>query len=274
MLVPSPAYRSFLRSCPPTPPYFQPCAEKGCDAPVAWSGAVCTAAARHPQPAPPLQLYASRTGTAENLAALSRHGFRLLAAPAHLGRYRSVEPPFGFALDNGAWTCHQQGTPFDEVGFLRTVEDLHASADWIVLPDIVAGGMASLDFSLSWLDRLRGTLAPLYLAVQDGMTPADLGSLFPHRQIGGLFVGGTTAWKVSSLPLWGDFCRVRGLALHVGRVNSARRIDACRQAGATSADGTSATLYSVTAAPLAAAAGDPAPGSLFAWEPESERVPA
>ncbi len=158
---------------------------------------------------------------------------------------------FPYALDNGAWTAFQRREPFDVAAFERAVGVLGAGADFVVLPDIVAGGRASLDFSMSWIERLRG-IAPLLLAVQDGMSETDIRSLISHEI--GVFVGGSTEWKCSTVMQWGALCRERGAYLHVGRVNSAKRISLCISAGADSCDGSSATRFSVHAEPLAAAA--------------------
>ncbi len=189
--------------------------------------------------------YASRTGTRRNLAALRTRGWRLLVSATGVWRTEG----FPYAIDNGAWTAHQRGEPFDAGKFVALVDAMGANADWIVLPDIVAGGLASLSFSLSWVDRVPGRQL---LAVQDGMTPVDVTPhVGPHR---GVFVGGSTDWKVSTMLMWGDFCRSAGAYLHIGRVNSVRRIALCAAAGATSFDGTSASRYAVTATKLTNAA--------------------
>ena len=90
--------------------------------------------------------YASRTGTRRNLAALRDAGWRLLVSAAGCLRNEG----FPYALDNGAWSSYQQGRPFDEPAFVRALRKLGAGADWTTLPDIVAGGHASLDLSLRW----------------------------------------------------------------------------------------------------------------------------
>jgi hypothetical protein len=69
----------------------------------------------------------------------------------------------------------------------------------------------------------------------------------------GLFVGGSTAWKWANVAALGEIARRTGAYLHVGRVNSQRRIGACIDAGAHSCDGTSPTRFSVNAAPLGGA---------------------
>jgi hypothetical protein len=184
--------------------------------------------------------YASRTGTKRNLAALRAAGWRLLVSAAGVLRTEG----FRYALDNGAWTCHQQGRPFDEAAFMRAVDLLGHGADWIVLPDIVAGGRASLDLSLAWLPRLRPLGVPLLLAVQDGMQPTEIGPLVGPQL--GIFVGGSTPWKIASAHAWGALARERSAYIHVARVNTAQRIRLCVAAGAHSFDGSSASRFAST----------------------------
>jgi len=182
--------------------------------------------------------YASRTGTLRNLAALRGAGWRLLVSAT--GRHNAHG--FPYAVDNGAWTAHQQGKPFDVQAFELVVAELGAGADFVVAPDIVAGGLASLELSVSWLERLGG-LRRVLIPVQDGMRPADLRPLISDRI--GLFLGGSTEWKLETMRLWGRLARELDAYYHVGRVNSQKRIRLCQEAGAHSFDGTSATRFAV-----------------------------
>ncbi len=178
--------------------------------------------------------YASRTGTKRNLAALRAAGWRLMVSATGVWRTEG----FPYALDNGAWTAHNSGTPWDVDKFLGVVDLLGDGADWIVAPDIVAGGAASLERTLLWLPRLPGRRM---IAVQDGMIPEQIGPYLSPSV--GIFVGGTTEWKEQSLQAWGQLARVTGCLFHVGRVNTARRIRLCGLAGANSFDGSSASRF-------------------------------
>ena len=254
----------FFGSCPPAPGF--PWARCSCGAPLRSDGKGCTGAARHPVPAANLALYATWTGTRANLAAMHAAGFRLLAGPDQLDR-RGL-PPLAYGLDNGAWAAFRAGRDFDPSAFREVLRRWGATAEWIVLPDIVAGGMASLALSLSWLDEVRAVGPRMLLPVQDGMGPDDVLPVLRREPRLGVFLGGSTAWKWATLPVWGDVCRSVGARLHVGRVNTAAAIRACVAAGATSADGTSASIYSVNAPKLAAAARGPAQVGLPAWTAE------
>ena len=184
--------------------------------------------------------YASRTGTKRNLDAMRASGWRLLVSAAGVLRNEG----FPYALDNGAWSAFTQGRPFDEPAFTRALRMMGASADWTVIPDIVAGGLASLDMSLRWMRQVLDATPRGIIAVQDGICPDDVASFIGARV--GLFVGGSTAWKLATMRQWAELANQKGAWCHVGRVNSTRRIHMCIAAGAHSFDGTSASKFAVT----------------------------
>jgi hypothetical protein len=184
--------------------------------------------------------YASRTGTRRNLAALRVHGWRLLVSAT--GCLRSEG--FPYALDNGAWTAYAQGKPWDEKAFTVALRKLGPGADWTTIPDVVAGGHASLELSLRWMRAVLDESPKALIAVQDGLTPADVSTFLGERV--GIFIGGSTDWKLSTMAEWCRLARERRCWVHVGRVNTARRIMACGASGATSFDGTSASRFAST----------------------------
>lgn len=203
---------------------------------------------------PRLICYASRTGTLANIEALRSYGWRLLISP---GRNNAYGMPY--ALDNGAWVAHQAGTSFNEEKFELLLDQMGRGADWVVLPDIVAGGLASLELSTRWLNRCLSASSMALLAVQDGMTEEDVAGIVGPSV--GVFLGGSTGWKLHTMASWGAFCRARRLHYHVGRVNTAKRFAMAVAAGASSVDGSSASRYRSTIRPLDLASRQ---GDLFA----------
>jgi hypothetical protein len=189
--------------------------------------------------------YASNTGTKRNLKALQDHGWGILLGPDN-PKYR-----YGMsnAIDNGAWGCYQQGVPFRDKPFMDLVEKSGESADFVVIPDIVAGGMKSLDFSMSWYSRLSH-LPLLLLPVQDGkdgipdMDVTTVSRVLYETPNLGIFLGGSTEFKLATMYDWGIVAEETNCYYHVGRVNSMRRIRLCAESGADSFDGTSATMFS------------------------------
>lgn len=183
--------------------------------------------------------YASRTGTRRNLAALREAGWRILVSARGVLRNEG----FRYALDNGAWTAFTQGEPFDVAAFEKALDLMGAEADWVASPDIVGGGMRSLELSESWLPRLIDARLVL-IPVQDGLTASDVRPLLGNRV--GIFLGGSTEWKLATMREWGELAREVGCYYHVARVNTRRRIEMCSEAGATSFDGSSASRFAAS----------------------------
>lgn len=203
---------------------------------------------------PPVLGYASRTGTRSTLSILRHAGWHLLVSAAGVWRTEG----FAYALDNGAWTAHTTGRVWDAARFQGLIDELGADAEWVVAPDIVAGGYASLHLTESWLPRLMTRVRRVLIAVQDGMSPADVAPLIsraPHAI--GVFLGGSTEWKLRELATWGRHAAEWGAYYHVGRVNTSQRIHACRQARAHSFDGTSVVRFPVNLPRLHRAATEP-----------------
>jgi hypothetical protein len=183
--------------------------------------------------------YASRTGTRRNLAALRDAGWRILVSARGVLRNEG----FRYALDNGAWTAFTQREPFDVGAFEKALDLMGAEADWVASPDIVGGGMRSLELSESWLPRLMDARLVL-IPVQDGLTASDVRPLLGNRV--GIFLGGSTEWKLATMREWGELAREVGCYYHVARVNTRRRIEMCSEAGATSFDGSSASRFAAS----------------------------
>jgi hypothetical protein len=185
--------------------------------------------------------YASNTGTRRNLEALRAAGWRVLLTPEN----PILRTGLKFGCDNGAWSCYQQNTKFNERGFVRLIDKVGGAADFVIIPDIVAAGKESLDFSRSWMPRLRN-LRLLLLPIQDGMSPKEVGAFLREYPNVGLFLGGSTEWKLCEMFGWGMVAHSFGRYYHIGRVNTARRIQLAEEAGAHSFDGTSASRYAST----------------------------
>jgi hypothetical protein len=184
--------------------------------------------------------YAAHTSNLRNLAGLRRAGWRVLLSPATRLNPRGLR----YALDNGAWSAFKAGEAFKVEPFERAVAKIGADADFVVAPDIVAGGLPSLALSVSWIPQLLAVTRVVLIAVQDGMTPADVRPYLSERV--GIFVGGSTEWKLATMKAWGELAREVGCVLHIARVNTMRRIRLCASVGATSFDGSSASRFAVT----------------------------
>lgn len=145
------------------------------------------------------------------------------------------------ALDNGAFQAWRRGFPFMERFFWATLEECYKvglTLDFIVIPDIVAGGKASLDFSLKFREDKLSTTTNLALAVQDGIEPKDLDT-FDIFGISTIFIGGTEKWKWATAKSWADYAKAHHRKLHIGRCGTQAKISHASMIGADSVDSTS-----------------------------------
>ena len=172
-----------------------------------------------------------------------RIGLDLLYSPTYGKIPRQCEDG-RFALDNGAFSAHINDTPWDEDRFytmVHQIEERGVSPAFVVLPDIVAGGLRSLTRSTEHIGKLPETWKK-YLPVQDGMSECDLLPSTINR-IEGVFVGGSMTWKWRTAKDWCAFAHRMGLDCHIGRVNSERQLLAARHAEADSVDGSTASRH-------------------------------
>jgi len=141
-----------------------------------------------------------------------------------------------FAHDNGAFRDWRAGRPFDIGRWLRDMRWMSYRGirpDFVVVPDIVAGGLASLEWSAMWRDEVPAEF-PAYLAVQDGMSVSTVALHLSAYD--GIFVGGTLGWKLATAATWIQLAHGRGIRCHVGRVGTAARVRWARSIGADSID--------------------------------------
>ena len=145
---------------------------------------------------------------------------------------------------------------------------------------------ATLARSRPWLARIRALGLPVAFVAQDG---SELLGLVPWGEFDVLFLGGSTDWKLDpeGAGLVVAEAHRRGVPVHMGRVNSARRFALAAAWECATADGT--FLAFGTAANLPRLAGwldDQAPAGatprrsgnlralLDAWQSEAETFAA
>lgn len=104
-----------------------------------------------------------------------------------------------------------------------------------VAPDVVCDAAATLDRSAPLLPAIRRAGYPVALAAQNGLERLRV----PWPDFDVLFLGGDTDWKLSphARRLTAD-ARAHGKRVHMGRVNSRRRLQAAAHMGCHTADGT------------------------------------
>jgi hypothetical protein len=142
-----------------------------------------------------------------------------------------------WAADTGCFGAPHKFTPDGYLTFLS--ERDHTRCLFATIPDVVGDAAATLQRMTDWPDRLRAIGYKPALVAQDGLEALPV----PWDAFDVLFIGGTTAWKLSdhAVRLIHEAKRL-GKWVHVGRVNSLRRLRWCQWAGADSADGTFAAF--------------------------------
>lgn len=168
-------------------------------------------------------------------ATVSRHlaqGERYLGELMRPGNGNVPTPRTTWAIDNGAYTG------FDAAEFCKTLERLQEfdreHCRWCAAPDVVGDSQATGVLFRQWEPKIRRYGYPVALVAQDGIKVRDV----PWDSIDALFIGGGTDWKEGP-----DAARVgraaleRGKRLHMGRVNTIRRMRIARCIGCDSIDG-------------------------------------
>src|SRR5215471_7148533 len=145
--------------------------------------------------------------------------------------------PGRWAMDNGAYSG------FDAAAFVRMLERFYGrlGCRFVTAPDAVADAHQTLAQWPFWSKLIRGVGFVPALVAQDGMTVEDV----PWSELGALFIGGSTEWKLGpQAATLIAYAKTRGLWVHVGRVNSQRRIWDMARKGVDSWDGTKYSRFS------------------------------
>jgi hypothetical protein len=180
-----------------------------------------------------VKVLVGETSSRRNVAILQEHGWGRMWVDKTPTPY-PFEP---WGLDNRAFIAWKRKEPWDEAAFLRRVEAadrVNSDPYLAVTPDIVAGGRASLEFSTSW--RMSGKLPadwPWYLAVQDGMTEADVRPAL--HLFSGIFLGGSDRFKATAYR-WRALAHSCQIKFHFGRAGTPAKLVSAFRAGADSCD--------------------------------------
>lgn len=154
--------------------------------------------------------------------------FGMLAVP----RDGNALPECGrWAADNGAFSN------FDPAAFRAMLDRHRWAADrclWVTAPDRVGDAEATSALFREWAPEIRQRGYRVALVAQDGLTPEST----PWSELDAIFIGGSTRWKLGADAAHVlQEAKVRGKWLHMGRVNTARRLKYAAALGCDSVDG-------------------------------------
>lgn len=154
------------------------------------------------------------------------------------GGNRGVEKAFPFwpwAADNGCFALGETFQPGAWLEWLASLRSHRQTCLFAVAPDVPYDAAATVERSRPYLPTIRQLGFPAAYVTQNGQEKFDP----PWGEFEVLFIGGDDDWKLSecSYALASE-AKARGLWVHMGRVNSLRRMVACHLSRIDSADGT------------------------------------
>ncbi|MBK8078249.1 MAG: hypothetical protein IPK24_22570 [Kineosporiaceae bacterium] len=148
-----------------------------------------------------------------------------------------VPPRAWYAADNGRFG---KGWPGADAwwAWLQAKITRHGADRclWALAPDEPGNAAATLTESLPWLGRIRGLGVPAAFAAQDG---CEAPGMVPWDSLDVLFLAGSTDWKLSAAA--SDLAltaQALGKRVHMGRVNSLRRLRHASALRCATSDGT------------------------------------
>jgi len=177
-------------------------------------------------------LYLTTPSTPDVRAAMSAGLIGCMTTPAQGNR---IPDGARWAADNGKFG---KGWPGPEAWYLWLASKRTGIADdclFAVAPDRPFDAAGTLAESLPWLPEIRQLGLPAAFAAQNGCEH----DLIPWDELDVLFLAGDTEWKTGPVAeRLSREAKDRGKAVHMGRVNSLKRLRIAEWFGADTADGT------------------------------------
>ena len=172
-------------------------------------------------------------------AAKENPGLGLMVTPktgSFVNKNNEPEAYSHIAVDNGAF----QKEGFQEEPFYKLLKKIANKPEvaerviFVTAPDVVADWEGTLELWGKHAGRIKDMGFPVALAAQDGMTLESI----PWGEFDVLFIGGSDAFKLGRelIPVYQEAIE-RGVPVHMGRVNSPKRMSYAHYTGASSADG-------------------------------------
>lgn len=136
------------------------------------------------------------------------------------------------ACDNSAYSA------FCERRYLNMLHRISVPVLWVTVPDIVGNAEKTQQLWEQWYEMV---CYPRAYVGQDGCENRVL----PWDQFDCFFIGGTTDWKLSqSAADVAKAAKKKGKYIHMGRVNSRKRLRYAYELGCDSVDGTGYSQFS------------------------------
>jgi hypothetical protein len=158
------------------------------------------------------------------------NGFGALLTPYSVRSAPNNQWPW--AADNGCYSDGWEEKVWDT--WIHSRPEPY-TALFATVPDVVANHEATLDRWHQYAPTVINAGYKAAFVLQDGATIETL----PMNEMGALFIGGSTEYKLSDeARSIVEVCKEAGKWVHMGRVNSLRRLRIAKAWGCDSVDGT------------------------------------
>lgn len=168
--------------------------------------------------------------------------FGRLLSPRQFSRVvDTAEAGIPWAADNDCFNKPIAGW-VDSVDWRRMVDSIAGVPGclFVTAPDVVSDWQATRDRWDSWGDYIAHRGLPAAYVIQDGQPDESV----PWDSIAALFIGGSTEYKLSAeAERLARKAKELGLWVHMGRVNSRKRVHYARAIGCDSVDGTQFSMF-------------------------------
>jgi len=150
-----------------------------------------------------------------------------------------------WACDNGCFAG------FDEVAFVKMVRSVQGKPNllFVTMPDVIGNAKETLESFKVWYPVFeRYYNVPLSYVLQDDVSVNEI----PWDSVKCVFMGGSTEWKIGKAAAEiVQVAKSKGKWVHMGRVNSFKRIRYAYTIGCDSFDGSQFSMFPDTYIPKA-----------------------
>lgn len=165
-----------------------------------------------------------------------------LVGPRHYHRIAETAEFMPWAADNDAYSG------FDPDKYMLMLDKIQGVPGclFVTAPDVVGDALKTDERFYVWEPALRVRGLPIAYVGQDGATVKTV----PWADMSALFIGGSTQWKLSAdAHALVEEAQRRGKWVHMGRVNTWRRLKYAKSIGVDSIDGTQFSMFTDTYLP-------------------------
>lgn len=157
---------------------------------------------------------------APNNTPTNKDNFGLLVS---LNSQREIKPGAVWAMDNGRFSkggINPKWTQAKWEAMLKRYQFI-PGCKFCVVPDVPFNATETLELFKEYAQIVKAHGYPLAICTQDTMTPSDI----PWSKIAAVFIGGSDTHKLGAEAVAIMLeAKLRGVWVHVGRVNSSSRV--------------------------------------------------